>query len=1439
LERAYVAGLLKTEAEEVVEGPRKGEQVSEEQRYLEARARLMAALRPGSQERGQAPGQTPSTDNLPPVRGGAGGTGAEPRRSVAVADVAQTLDTLLRERVAGGPSATLVLQLSVGRDVHLVGGSMEQAIGDAVAKRSPGREPAIFIEFVDGHEVRLDVVELGPHGAMTMHGVPGEGVSAVIGFVVSEVLRLVETDPQLATGELAIQTISVAVGGDLEEAPALAARGLLQEPDFEAVLAARERGESLSEQDAVRLQLFEAVNEALTKRFGVQQRWVLDVRLRTASSHVAGLPIAVKVEFTQVTRAGATVEAPLVSAQPEEAPRVREIPAEDIETSVAALVEHSAANLPEDFLRALQWGQANEQSPRGLGVYHRLLVNALEQARCGRPTCQDTGQTVVFVEVGQDAAVTGGTLEEAIQRGVARGYSTLRPSIVKDVLFDRRNTGDNTPAILHTRLVPGDTIQIHLAEKGYGSENKSSMSPITTLTDDGIVEQALALFKQAGVGDWCPPGMCSLAVDFDFIQAPLIAKGALLFESFRMDMLYARKDELFASYSEFFSGGTMDLRPEAYQEFLAAMSEEERRAFLQLREDVLTIRIFEATNATGIGPQGLGGTMAVLDVKFHLGRQAGGHTALNMQCNKAVENSVELAGKGPVTTFPTPDYESMLAEQQVLGARLPQQEPKRVEGPLTREAVAAHQLTAGDLVYYSGILVTARDAAHKRFSEALDEDGLISVRLEGYLEVLRSRGESPQPAWVANGWVTRKGRVTKDGRQQTVLVSVRDLLRDQLIYYVGPVARDPLRDPGAVGPAGPTTALRMSTYAPRMFEAGSRGMIGKGEISDPVIEQIQNHKAVYFIAIGGAAGLQAASIKQSLDLAFPDLGTEAVRVLRVKDFPITVAVDPSGTSIHKEGKTAFEGDQWAIPLVQIESPQGQTPRTDDLPSVSGGSDGVPAWDGRVGDSPQVSAGDNERHVRNAIESAARIVVSDLQDTVTEEDKDAAREKLIELIERYGEALSGKRIFVRLNHPRSPWSARDFQEVITRSGRRIDGIVSRYLQGPEDVQELDRLLTALEQANGLPVGRLEIMVHMDDLEALLRAEEIARASPRVSALIFSLYAYIGEVGAKTLPSVREPFKYLLWAKLRTAQAARRAGVAAIDGLTPAYRDSSRTIAEAAIASLLGYTGKWIIAPWQIHAMLNPVSELTDEDREWMRRMLALLAVEAPDIVEDFDAVVERLRSGQLWRQRPLSRSAPTTLPPYDLTVLNQLAQEGRPLIEPTPLKLPEMSTERSVYEVPASDPDLAQRAIRTAADALLLVEDGRLNRRTLQALAALDDGGKRLRVQLPGSRLSGSRVAEVLAPKLSTVVLVVDEENEADLAHHLATLAGDLAEFEQRHGLAEGSLGIAVRVRTSRLLLDAPEQLYSAIVGVERLRELIYDVPDLASGFQAKGALIGV
>ena len=165
---------------------------------------------------------------------------------MAVADVARTLDTLLRERVARGPSATLVLQLSVGRDVHLVGGSVEQAIRDAVAKRYPGREPAIFIEFVEGREVRLDVVALGPHGAMTMHGVPGEGIPAVVRFVVGEVQRLVETDPQLAAGRLAIHTISVAVGGDLEEAPALATRSLLQEPDFEAVLAARERGESLS-----------------------------------------------------------------------------------------------------------------------------------------------------------------------------------------------------------------------------------------------------------------------------------------------------------------------------------------------------------------------------------------------------------------------------------------------------------------------------------------------------------------------------------------------------------------------------------------------------------------------------------------------------------------------------------------------------------------------------------------------------------------------------------------------------------------------------------------------------------------------------------------------------------------------------------------------------------------------------------------------------------------------------------------------------------------------------------------------------------------------------------------------------------------------------------------------------------------------------------------
>lgn len=180
-------------------------------------------------------------------------------------------------------------------------------------------------------------------------------------------------------------------------------------------------------------------------------------------------------------------------------------------------------------------------------------------------------------------------------------------------------------------------------------------------------------------------------------------------------------------------------------------------------------------------------------------------------------------------------------------------EARRISGDITREV--AQSLHAGDQVLYSGIVLTARDAAHKRLVEALDA------------------GEQPP--------------IDIDGA---------------IIYYAGPA---PAKPGYAIGPVGPTSSYRMDPYAPRLLDLGQRAMIGKGARSQEVIDAVIRNEAVYFAAIGGAAALIAQSVKSADVVAYDDLGTEAIRRLEVVDMPLTVAIDCHGGNIYETGPAEY------------------------------------------------------------------------------------------------------------------------------------------------------------------------------------------------------------------------------------------------------------------------------------------------------------------------------------------------------------------------------------------------------------------------------------------------------------------------------------------------------------------------------------------------------
>ena len=178
---------------------------------------------------------------------------------------------------------------------------------------------------------------------------------------------------------------------------------------------------------------------------------------------------------------------------------------------------------------------------------------------------------------------------------------------------------------------------------------------------------------------------------------------------------------------------------------------------------------------------------------------------------------------------------------------------KRITAPLTREA--ARELRAGDSCLISGVIFTARDAAHKRLTELIERGEELPIEL-----------------------------------------------RDSVIYYVGPTRERPGE---VIGSAGPTTSYRMDAYSPKMIALGHTGMIGKGKRSDEVIAAMKEHGAVYFGAIGGCGALLSACIKSAEIVAYEDLGAEAIRRLVVEDFPVTVVIDSEGNNLYEIGREEY------------------------------------------------------------------------------------------------------------------------------------------------------------------------------------------------------------------------------------------------------------------------------------------------------------------------------------------------------------------------------------------------------------------------------------------------------------------------------------------------------------------------------------------------------
>ena len=363
----------------------------------------------------------------------------------------------------------------------------------------------------------------------------------------------------------------------------------------------------------------------------------------------------------------------------------------DLIETIAGALQYISYYHPADYIAHLARAYEAEKSPAAKDAIAQILTNSRMSATGHRPICQDTGIVNVFLKIGMDVRFDGftGTVDDAINEGVRQGYNhpdnTLRASIVADPQFDRKNTKDNTPAVINIEIVAGDKLDITVAAKGGGSENKSKLVMLNP--SDSIVDWVLKTVPTMGAG-WCPPGMLGIGIGGTAEKAVLLAKQSLM-EDIDMYELQAKSS-----------------RGEALS-----------------KVENLRLEIFEKVNALGIGAQGLGGLTTVLDVKINMypTHAAGKPVAMIPNCAATRHAHLMMDGSGPAFLTPpsldlwpdvhwTPDYKTS----------------KKVDvNTLTAAEVASWK--PGDTLLLNGKILTGRDAAHQRIQDMLAKGEKLPV----------------------------------------------------------------------------------------------------------------------------------------------------------------------------------------------------------------------------------------------------------------------------------------------------------------------------------------------------------------------------------------------------------------------------------------------------------------------------------------------------------------------------------------------------------------------------------------------------------------------------------------------------------------------------------------------------------------------------------------
>lgn len=363
---------------------------------------------------------------------------------------------------------------------------------------------------------------------------------------------------------------------------------------------------------------------------------------------------------------------------------------DDLINSIADSLQYISYYHPKDYIQALGKAYELEESPAAKDAIAQILTNSRMCAEGHRPICQDTGIVTVFVRVGMDVQWEGATLSvtDMINEGVRRAYlhpdNKLRASILMDPAGGRKNTKDNTPAVIHYEIVPGCTVDIDIAAKGGGSENKTKFVMLNP--SDSIVDWVLKTVPLMGAG-WCPPGMLGIGIGGTAEKAMVMAKEALM-EEIDIHELIARGP--------------------------------------QNRVEELRIELYEKVNALGIGAQGLGGLATVLDVKIkdYPTHAASLPVAMIPNCAATRHVHFTLDGSGPAK------LEAPKLEDWPDVTWTPSTAATRVDlNSVTREEVASWK--PGQTLLLNGKMLTGRDAAHKRMVEMLNKGEQLPVEFAG------------------------------------------------------------------------------------------------------------------------------------------------------------------------------------------------------------------------------------------------------------------------------------------------------------------------------------------------------------------------------------------------------------------------------------------------------------------------------------------------------------------------------------------------------------------------------------------------------------------------------------------------------------------------------------------------------------------------------------